>query len=404
MIYLRLALLSVLKYRKRTVAIVIGVALSVVVMLVVAGMLDGMRKSFYREIIQDSGHIQLHRSGWEDRIGDATLTALIDAPEEVLTTVRRHNQVVRAEQVLLFGAMLIQENENVGMLGHGIETDSRAFGAVREKMVAGSFFTADEPAMLISTSIADLLSIGLGDELLVLVETTMRSPWYLSYPVTGIYETGVAETDDYAFFIPHRQAQELLFAERQTSEIRMTLKDYNAAAAVVSELEPVCREHDLVAQTWREIHGSIVVLVEAADVLMLLINVFVVIVAATVITNAILMTAFDRIATFGALRAIGLKRRQLVGMVMNEGAIVGVAGSLVGLAIGIPVVLILQRHGLNIGELGDYFGTGQRYYFDFRPLTSLIVFALGTLISIAGAAYAGWATARMGLIESLQQK
>ena len=232
----------------------------------------------------------------------------------------------------------------------------------------------------------------------------MGSPCYLSYSVVGIYETGVAETDDYSFFIPHGQAQDLLFAEGRTSEIRVTLADYSLAAGAKEQLAPLLRDHDLTAETWRQIHGSIVVLVEAADILMLLINVFVVIVAATVITNAILMTAFDRIDTFGALRAIGLKRHQLVGMLVNEGVIVGVLGSLVGLAIGIPVVLVFQRHGLNIGELGEFFGTGRRYYFEFRPLKSLTVFGLGTLISVTGAAYAGWATARMGLIESLQQK
>lgn len=404
MIYLRLAVLSVLKYRKRTIAILIGIALSVVVMLVVAGMLDGMRKSFYTQIIRDSGHIQLHRSGWDEKIGSATLDALIDAPDELIERITAHEAVNGAEPVLLFEALILQDEKNLGMLGHGVVPTTTAFEAVREHMVAGEFLSAGRPGTVISTSTADLLSIGIGDELLVLVQTTMGSPWYLSYRVIGLYETGVAENDDYAFFISHAEAQQLLFADNQTSEIRITLHDYRDADQVVRDLSPLLEEHDLFADTWRDIHGSIIVLVEAADVLMLLINVFVVIVAATVITNAILMTAFDRIDSFGALRAIGLKRRQLVGMLVNEGAIMGVVGSLVGLAIGIPVVLYLQKNGLNIGELGEFFGTGSRYYFDFEPVKALVVLGLGTLISVAGAGYAGWTTARMGLIDSLQHK
>lgn len=400
--FFKLALLNIVKYRKRTVAILIGITLSVIVMLVVAGMLDGMRESFFSQIVRDSGHIQLHRAGWQDRLGEASLDALIDDPEALLAEVRDHPEVAYAEPVLLFSALVLVDERNVGMLGHGVAADTRAFESVREGIVEGEFLSAGGVA--ISRSTAELLEVEMSDEVLVLVETTYGSPWYLSYPVTSIFSTGVAETDDYAFFLPHGEAQSLLFAEGETSEVRITLTDPELAERTARELSPLLDRHDLIAETWREIHGSLIVLVDVADVLMLAVNLFVVIVAATVITNAILMTAFDRIDTFGALRAIGLKRRQLVGMLVNEGLVIGLLGSLVGMAIGVPLVLYLQHNGLDIGELGEFFGTGDRYYFALRPAKAAVTLALGTLISVAGATYAGWVTARMGLIESLQHK
>ncbi|MFW5690101.1 MAG: ABC transporter permease, partial [Spirochaetota bacterium] len=173
--------------------------------------------------------------------------------------------------------------------------------------------------------------------------------------------------------------------------------------AFLEGFRPTLEERDLEASTWRDIHGSLIVFVELSDLLTAVVNAFVVIVAASVITNAILMTAFDRIATFGALRAIGLKRWQLLAMIVSEGGIMGVVGSALGLSVGIPIVLYFQRHGLDIGALSEFFGTGQTYYFAFVPRASLRTFVYGVLIAALSALYAGWATARQQLIASLQE-
>lgn len=403
MMYFKLALLNLWKYRKRTLVVLIGIILSVVVMQVVGGMLNGMRETFFTEILRGSGHIQYHAAGWEDRLDRYSTEYLIDSPDEIVSALRAHDQTTRVEKILSFGAMLSSGEENIALQAHGVQRDTRYFPDATENVVAGAFLPEGSSGIAISRSNADLLELTLGDTAIVLVETTMGSPWYLTYPVTGIYDSGHAELDENVFFINHGEAEELLFAEGTTNEIRVSLSDAERAEAFVSQTRSLIREHELTAMTWREIHGSLIVFVEIGDLMAAIINAFVVIVAASVITNAILMTAFDRIPTFGALRAIGMKRRQLLGMIVWEGALVGIIGSLLGLAIGIPIVLYFQEHGLDIGAMSEFFGTGQTYFFSFSPGGSVRDFLYGILIATLSALYAGWATARIDLIGSLQE-
>lgn len=403
MMYLKLAMLNLWKYRKRTLVVLAGVVLSVVVMEVVGGMLNGMRTTFFSEILRGSGHVQYHAEGWENRLDRFSVEYMIDDPGRIVSELRDDPDVERIEPVLSFGAVLSSGNENIAIEGRGVVRSTEFFPDATENLRRGSFLPEGRPGIALSASNADLLGLSLGDTAIVLVETTLGSPWYLTYPVTGIYESGHAELDQNTFFISHDDAQELVFAEGQTNEIRVSLREAELAPEFVNRNADLADTSNISARTWREIHGSLLVFVEISDLLTAIINAFVVIVAASVITNAILMTAFDRIGTFGALRAIGMKRRQLWGMIVWEGATVGLVGSLLGLTIGVPIVLYFQAYGLDITEFSEFLGTGQTYYFAFVPVATARNFVYGLLIATLSAAYAGWATARIDLIGSLQE-
>ena len=403
MMYLKLALLNLWKYRKRTVVVLAGILLSVVVMETIGGMLNGMRETFFSEILRGSGHVQYHAAGWEDRLDRYSVEYMIDSPDALVGGLAERPETRRVEKILSFPAIVSSGEENVPLQGHGVAADTAYFPDATENVTAGAFLPEGDPGVALSRSNAELLGLDLGDTALVLVETTMGSPWYLSYQVTGIYESGHAELDHNVFFVHHADAEELLFAEGQTNEIRVSLEEPDQAQSFLEATGGLAGRYDVAGTTWRDIHGSIIVFVEIGDLMSAIINAFVVIVAASVITNAILMTAFDRIGTFGALRAIGMKRRQLLGMIVWEGSLLGLMGSAAGLAIGIPIVLYFQQHGLDIGAMSEFFGTGQTYYFAFEPVASARNFVYGVLIAALSALYAGWATARLDLIGSLQE-
>ena len=398
---LKLALLNLWKYRKRTAVVLLGIVLSVVVMQSISSMLAGMQSMFFSEIIRGSGHVQLHAEGWEERLDRYSLDYLIDEPRELVKELEGMQSVDRVEPILSFGALVSTEEDNIALQGHGVLRGTRYYAAARDGVVAGSFLPDQGPGIVISRENAELLGVDLGHSLSVLVTTTLNSPWYLRYPVVGVFDAGVGDLDETSFFIPFGDAQELLFAEGRANEVRIMLEDPERAPEFVDANSDLFSEYGVASETWREIHGSILVFVDLSDLMSAVINAFVVIVAASVITNAILMTAFDRLPTFGALRAIGLKRRGLLFMLINEGVLLGVIGSLFGLAMGVPISLYFEANGLDIGEMGKAFGAGSVYYFDFTWTDALINFGFGVLIASLSALYAGIVTIRKSVIETL---
>lgn len=269
-----------------------------------------------------------------------------------------------------------------------------------------------------------MLDVSLEDTVSVLVEDSTGAPYYLAYSVVGLFQSNSPEFDQSAFLISHRAAQELLYLEDQTRQVRVVLQDESDAEAVAARFaaghaggsntdpdEPAgsaqpdsstLSSERLRVQTWREINGGLAVLLEMFDVMMYAVNLLILIVAATVITNAILMNVFEKIQEFGMMRAIGLTRKAQFGLVLAEGSSYGVIGSLLGVAIGVPVVLWFAEHGIYFGEMMDSFGLSREVTTRFDLVRTVVNTLFGAAVAVAGSLYAGVVAVRMSVIESIR--
>jgi putative ABC transport system permease protein len=351
MIFMKVAWQNMMKHRRRTALIIFSVGLSVAVILFVAGMVEGFKVNFFRNMLQQSGHLQLLPEGQEEALNPYDLELLLDNPGELIGAVQQSEGVRTAEKILTFGAMLLADEKNLTITGVGTQADSLCFEKARNGIYAGDFLI-QENGIAISRNIAGLLQVGLGDPVVVLVEDSSGSPWYVEYPVSGLFETDSRDFDEMYFFIRHSQAEELLYVPGKTREIRVLLDDKEKAPSLAEDLagRPPFRDACEVRE-WHEIHGSYLVLLRMFDLFIVFINIFTIIVAATVITNSILMNIFERARENGTLRAIGMKRSQVFGLIMTEGLLQGVVGSLLGLLIGIPLVLYFEAFGMNWGAI-----------------------------------------------------
>ncbi|MDE2365642.1 MAG: ABC transporter permease [Betaproteobacteria bacterium] len=94
---------------------------------------------------------------------------------------------------------------------------------------------------------------------------------------------------------------------------------------------------------------------------------------------------------FALLRVLGLTRRQLLGQVLFEGTVLGVIGSLAGLALGhATAAAALHYFG---GDLGGGFFPGVKPSVHFDPLAATIFFIVGLGITLLGSAVPAWEAA-----------
>lgn len=403
MIFLKVSFLNLMKHPKRTILILFAILVSVLVMEFMSGMLEGMRNNFFEHLLQEGGHAQLHREGWEDRLNPYSLDYLIKDPDGILKKLEQRGEITAAEKIIHFGALLTSGEKDLHIEGIGVEPNTSFYSRIRQSVIEGEWLP-DGKGVAISNEIADLLGVSYGEGLIVLVEDSTGSPYYIQYPITAVFDTGSKEIDERAFYMAHSNAEELLYVEHSTTEVRITITDHNKIEQFLQKIAPLLETNNLEAQTWKDIHGSMIVFIRLFDVIMLIINVLIIIVSATVITNAILMNVFERLGEFGTMRAIGLKKRQLFSLIMSEGFIQGAAGSLLGIAVGAPIVLYFQSHGLDMGEVSEFMTSSSVYYFRFSLKSALINVGSGILIALAGSLYAALTALRMKLITALNSK
>ncbi|HEX2069732.1 MAG TPA: FtsX-like permease family protein [Actinomycetota bacterium] len=123
---------------------------------------------------------------------------------------------------------------------------------------------------------------------------------------------------------------------------------------------------------------------------------------AALVVNLIGMLTEERRSRLGVLRALGLKRRPLVGLSVIEGALYSLAAGLVGTAVAVPAGrLVASRFGRAFAEFA---GEDFDFRFDFylKPETLLSGFAIGSFLTLLVVFFASRRTARMSITAAIR--
>jgi len=108
--------------------------------------------------------------------------------------------------------------------------------------------------------------------------------------------------------------------------------------------------------------------------------------------NTMLMSVLERTREIGVLRALGWRRRQVIGMVLREALVLGAVGGACGILVGMGLVWgITQIPG--IGGM-----VGPRY----SPALFAQALAVGLVTGVVGGLYPAWRATRMRPVEALR--
>jgi putative ABC transport system permease protein len=119
-----------------------------------------------------------------------------------------------------------------------------------------------------------------------------------------------------------------------------------------------------------------------------------VLVAGLGMVNTFSMSVIERVREIGVLRATGMSRRQIWGMVVIEAGILGVLGALVGAVVGVVV-----------GALLVYWSSGG-FGVSFEPPWASIGLSVlfGVVVSLAAAVYPARLASRLSIARALQHE
>jgi lipoprotein-releasing system permease protein len=312
-----------------------GIALAVAVLIMVLSVMNGFESEVRNRILQIVAHASI--TGLDGRISDwRSLASLAGKNPEVKAVAR----FVDGQAMLLGPA----EIRGVQLRGVDPATELKT-SALGSLMVAGTLEALKPGAfgIVIGRTLAEQLGVKVGDNLIMLVSQGITTPAGVvprmrRFRVTGVFYAGMYEFDRALVFINISDAQRLLRFGEDVSGVRLAIRDPLRATTVVRAVANAWGGGVYVTDWTRE-HGNFFRSIQLTRSIVFVILLLVVGVAAFNIVSTLVMVVRDKRGEIAILRTLGATPAAILTVFVLQGAIVGVLGTVVGVAAGVAGAL-----------------------------------------------------------------
>lgn len=395
---LRLATRNLIRNARRTILTITVIVAAIGMLILGEGFVSGTEQNIIVAAINSTvGHITLRPAGYPADMGQNPVDRLLDLTPRMRKFLDEHSNGWTAR--ILFQPTLIAGEDwmRVQAIGYDPVSDTRVFRRDLWTLEGREPKTPGDEIM-VSPGLASLLSLSLGQTVVLQLRTHQGAINALDVTISGIVRTTNAAIDLRSIFVP-RELSTRLIASPKPSHISLRLADRDAIDALKGRLLEVLGPQ-AEAITWRSETAELIRLQGIRRRALQLLVFVLMALAAFSMANTILMAAHERVREVGTLQAMGMSRMGVVRMFLVEGVLMGTIGSLVGAAWGGGLV---AHWAVTPIDFSDYMQSAQMsglsfsvlLYTDFRWSTVLFSVAFGSLIAVLASIYPAWMASRL---------
>ena len=313
----------------------LGVGVGVAALIVVLSVMNGFEQELRGRLLQLSAHGVVSAPGGSLADWQAPLEKIAATPGVTGVAPFVEAQVMLAHEGVLKAALL--RGVDPALEGAVSDVGARLLAGRLEYLEPGS------DAVLLGRLLAARLRVGIGDQVSLLVpgggaEGARLVPRLRSFTVVGLFEVGVQEQDGTLALAHLEDAAAARGKPGQVSGLRLRFADLFAAPQVTRELAAALGP-GYEARDWTAENASYFRAVRIEKTMMTIILSLVVAVAAFNIVATLVMVVGEKRAEIAILRTMGLAPRGVMRVFLVQGASIGVAGTLLGVALGVPLAL-----------------------------------------------------------------
>ncbi|MBP5530651.1 MAG: ABC transporter permease [Lentisphaeria bacterium] len=418
-----------------TVFSLIGVMLGVAVVMIVLAVMTGFTDKMKSKLIDTQAHFQVRVPGNRSAIRDhrPIVREIEKAGAEAAPGILQPVLVQYKVRIKREGApdAYAQAFDARGYI-IGVDRDILVSKLKLDKSLkAGRLeYANDENALdnrgiIIGEAMAKRLRLKVGDKIILhssnrLLELVKFSPdgsvrandsgsAYVppEFTVTGIYSLGKYDFDNTAMFVDYGEAADL-FNLRYTNATCVFGwgRDAFDQQKLIAELRRSISDHEVV--TWEENNRPVLEVLNVEKRMMFFLLIFIVLVAAFSIANTLITSVYQKTREIGLLKALGATDGAITGVFLLQGTLIGVIGSVAGVALG-TLVITFRNHILQLVSrwTGSELFPKEFYYFNELPAhivpqdVAFIVVSSVVLCTL-GALLPAWRAARLDPAKALR--
>lgn len=381
----------------------IGLALGVLAMIVVLSVMNGFQREMSSRILGMVPHATVGA------------TAPLDDWKPVAAAALKNPEVQAAVPFTQLDGMFSYKGSMQPIQVSGIEPGEEGKVSIAASHIVAGDLQALKPGefgVVIGEITARRFRLAPGDNITLIVPEVSSAPGGITprlqrLTVVGIFKVG-AELDSTLALINVQDAASLQhWAPNQVQSVRLKVRDLWMAPEVAKDvaqgLGPQYRPDD-----WTHTQGSLFAAMKMEKTMIGLLLLMIVAVAAFNIIATLVMVVNDKGTDIAILRTIGATPRQILGIFVVQGSLIGVVGTLIGGVLGVVAALnVSQIVGWLERVSGQHIFTSDVYFISNLPSelqwgdVGMICFA-GLVMSFLATLYPAWRAAQVEPAQALR--
>ncbi|MBK6320696.1 lipoprotein-releasing ABC transporter permease subunit [Candidatus Aalborgicola defluviihabitans] len=382
----------------------LGIALGVAALIIVLSVMNGFQKEVRDRMLGVISHIEVYAKDSQ---------ALPDLAK-TLSQVRANPEVIGAAPFIAAQALLARGEDMKGTMIRGIDPAQEHLvtdlvngeqAAVLAKLIPGEF------GVVLGIDLAKSLGVRPGDRVTLVAPSGQVTPAGVvprlkQMTVVGTFDSGNFEYDS-ALAMVHVDDAAKIFRLEGPSGVRLKLRDLHDARRVADELSQTLTG-DLYIRDWTRQNRTWFAAVQVEKRMMFIILTLIVAVAAFNLVSTLVMTVTDKRADIAILRTLGASPASIMGIFVVQGAMVGVIGTLAGLALGlgvafnIDVIVPALEHALGASFLPKDIYLISRMPSDPQQSDIVPVAVISLVMAFVATLYPSWRASRVNPAEALR--
>ena len=383
---------------------VIGIALGITTLITVLSVMNGFQREVRTRILGVASHIQV--SGADGTLSDWRGIAAQSV---------QNAEVVAAAPYVSAQGLLSSGNSVRGAYIRGILPEAEEKVADLARHMKSGTLAALQPgefSVVLGIELARALGAGVGDKVVLIAPQGQVTPAGVlprlrQFTVVGIFAVDHYEYDSGLALLHMEDAQKLYRMGEAVSGVRLKLQDLFRAGAVAQALSRTLGP-DVYMTDWTRLNANFFRAVDIEKRMMFLIIFLIIAVAAFNIVSSLFMAVKDKQADIAILRTLGASPAGIMKIFLIQGTLVGLLGTLAGVAGGVALAANVDVVVPFIESLlGFKFLSKDVYQIsdlpsELRAADVVVTAVFAFVVSILATLYPSWRASRINPAEALR--
>jgi len=401
--YFEIAWRNIWRNKRRTLITVTAVFIAVFLSTLISSMQEGTYSKMIDNIVKFySGYLQIQHPEFKTT---KSINEVIELDSLNIEELKKTENVLAVAPRIEYYTLFSTGNNTKGGLIIGIDPEmENNFSNFSRWLKEGEYLSKGDSGILIAENLAKLLSVKIGDTIILLSQGYHGATAAGLFVLKGILKFPSPQLNNFAY-IDLSRAQDFFMVYNKVTSVALMLPDYTKVKETKKDIEKKVSKNIKIL-SWDELHPEIVQMIEADRAGDKVMKAILYMIVGFGILGTVIMMISERKKELAIMIAVGMRKTKLSVILFLEILNIGFLGIILGFVVSFPFILYFVYHPIPLGgkiaEVYKSFGIQPALYFSMIPSVFVNQILTIVLITFLVSFYPMYQIFKMNVIKCLR--